>query len=46
MCKKGLEIVVDQHGLGPSQKTLVEERKKQEESKDVANAGQKRHEKV
>lgn len=37
---------VDQQGLGPSQRTLVEERRKAEANKDVANAGQKRHEKV
>lgn len=47
ICKKGLKMSLDKEGLGPSQRTLVEERKKQEVGKDVANTGiQKRHEKV
>lgn len=47
ICKKGLEMVVDQNGLGPSQRTLVEERQQQDAAKDMANASQqKRHEKV
>lgn len=47
MCKKGLELPVDENGLGPSQRALVEERKKQEAGKDMANTGQqKKHENV
>lgn len=45
ICQKGLEIPVDSKGRGPSQRTLVEERKKVEAERDAANP-KKRHEKV
>lgn len=40
-----MEIEVDANGLGPTQRTLVEERKRLEAEKDAANT-KKRHEKV
>jgi len=46
LCRKGLELDVDASGNGPSQRALVEERKRTELTKDMAIQNGKRHEKV